>query len=291
MRSPDKTTNRKPSWLKVKAPLGQTYSEVKKMLGDLTLHTVCQEANCPNRLECWSKKTATFLILGERCTRACRFCNVSTGNASPLDPDEPAHVAEAVRRMGLKYAVVTSVTRDDLTDGGAAHFAETVRRIKTLCPDAGVEVLIPDFMGSKESLQMVVDSGPDVINHNLETVRSLTEEIRSGADYDRSLELIRRVRELSEDAIRSKSGIMAGLGETRDEIRECMEDLDSVGCQLLTIGQYLAPSDDHRPVEKYYTPDEFEEIRETALRYSFDAVLAGPLVRSSYHASELASAS
>lgn len=288
MRSPDKTTSRKPSWLKVKAPLGQTYSEVKKLLGDLTLHTVCQEANCPNRLECWSKRTATFLILGERCTRACRFCNVSTGNAAPLDPDEPAHVAEAVRRMELKYAVVTSVTRDDLPDGGASHFAETVRRIKSLCPDVGVEVLIPDFMGSEDSLRLVMDSKPDVINHNLETVRSLTEDIRSGADYDRSLEMIRRVRELSEGQIRSKSGIMLGLGETRDEIRECIEDLDSVGCQLLTIGQYLAPSDDHHPVEKYYTPGEFEEIREMALGFGFESVLAGPLVRSSYHASELA---
>jgi len=288
VQTPDRIPNRKPRWLKVKAPLGQTYAEVKKLLGDLTLHTVCQEANCPNRQECWANRTATFLILGDKCTRSCRFCNVGSGHPSPPDPNEPAHVAEAVKRMKLKYAVITSVTRDDLPDGGADHFSQTICAIREVCPDTGVEVLIPDFMGDTDSLKIVIDANPNVINHNLETVRSLTADIRSGADYDRSLAVLRNIRKLSGDNIRSKSGIMVGLGETMDEIRQCFIDLSSAGCQLLTVGQYLAPSDHHHPVIRYYTPDEFDQIRDMALEYNFNSVLAGPLVRSSYHANELA---
>ncbi|MFH1892329.1 MAG: lipoyl synthase [Candidatus Zixiibacteriota bacterium] len=276
---------RKPPWLKVKAPLCETYSEVKKILGGLSLHTVCQEANCPNRMECWSQKTATFLILGDVCTRGCSFCDVSRGKPGEVDRGEPGRVAEAVDRMELEYVVVTSVTRDDLPDGGASIFADTVRALKDIRQSIGVEVLIPDFRGSKESLMEVIESAPDVINHNLETTRRLTPVIRKGADYDRSLELLRRVSEWGGN-IRSKSGLMLGLGETTDELKRTFADLAEASCELLTIGQYLSPSERHHPVERFYTPEEFDGLRESALTFGFSSVLAGPLIRSSYHARE-----
>ena len=278
-------TRRKPDWLKVKAPLGETYSEIKKLLGDLHLHSVCEEANCPNRYECWSNKTATFMILGDRCTRSCKFCNVTSGDPRNPDENEPRQVAQAVSKMGLKYAVITSVTRDDLPDGGASVFAETISAVRQANPGIGIEVLIPDFGGDPESLATVLDASPDVLNHNVETTRRLTPVVRSGADYDRSLELLRRVAESGRD-IRTKSGLMVGLGETLGELKQTFEDLAGVSCQLLTIGQYLAPSDEHYPVERYYRPVEFEELKEIALGCGFDSVLSGPLVRSSYHARE-----
>lgn len=276
---------RKPAWLKIKTPLGETYSEVKKILGGLSLHTVCQEANCPNRMECWSQKTATFLILGDICTRGCSFCDVSRGKPGDVDRGEPERVAQAASRMGLEYAVITSVTRDDLPDGGASIFSETVRLLRNARKGIGVEVLIPDFRGSAESLKQVIKSAPDVINHNLETTRRLTPIIRKGADYDRSLELLRRVSKWGGE-IRSKSGLMVGLGESADELKQSFADLVEARCELLTIGQYLAPSGQHHPVERFYTPEEFDKLRDLALTFGFSSVLAGPLVRSSYHARE-----
>jgi lipoic acid synthetase len=275
--------HRKPGWLKVKAPLGETYAEVRKILGELSLHTVCQEANCPNRLECWANKTATFLILGDVCTRGCRFCNVRRSVPIELDDTEPERIAAAVSRMNLSYVVITSVTRDDLSDGGASVFAESIRRIREMCHNVSIEVLIPDFHGSVQALDLVLDAVPNVVNHNLETTRRLTPVVRRGADYDRSLKLIERVAE-SARGIKSKSGLMVGLGEDRRELRRTFSDLSEVSCELLTIGQYLPPSDRHYPLQKYYTPEEFSELRAIAEEYGFESVLAGPLVRSSYHA-------
>lgn len=279
-------TARKPSWLKVKTPLGEAYSEIRKLIGNLHLHTVCQEANCPNRFECWSHRTATFMILGDRCTRSCKFCDVRHGEPKPIDPDEPMHVAEAANVMGLEYVVVTSVTRDDLSDGGAAAFAETIRTVKRMNAGVQVEVLVPDFGGDTESLAIVLEAGPDVLNHNIETTQRLTPLIRSGADYGRSLALLQRAAR--HDGIRTKSGLMVGLGESMDDLRQTFDDLSRVSCELLTLGQYLAPSDSHYPVARYCTPEEFDELREIALEYGFKSVLAGPLVRSSYHAHEQA---
>lgn len=253
------------------------------MLGELSLHTVCQEANCPNRMECWAEKTATFMILGDLCTRGCKFCNIATGKPGVVDSEEPQRVADAVQKMGIKYAVITSVTRDDLPDGGASLFADTVRALRDRIDDIGIEILIPDFGGSEDSLLKVIDSKPDVINHNIETVRRLTPSIRSGADYDRSLQLLKRVSE-NIAGIKSKSGIMLGLGEKDSEIEQAFSDLASVSCRFLTIGQYLSPSDKHHPVERYYSPDEFLKLREVALSYGFESVMSGPLVRSSYRA-------
>ena len=276
---------RKPAWLKVKAPLGKTYAEVRKLLGGLDLHTVCQEANCPNRFECWSQKTSTFMILGDHCTRNCRFCNVSHGKPSAPDLNEPEHVATAVSRLGLKYAVITSVTRDDLPDGGASMFAATIHAIRQKTPDVGIEVLIPDFHGSADNLQVVLDAAPDVINHNIETTRRVTPIVRRGANYDRSLELLARVAE-SGLGITTKSGVIVGMGESIAGLQETFEDLAHVSCQLLTIGQYLAPSEKHHPIEKYYRPEEFDELKDIALDCGIESVIAGPLVRSSYHARE-----
>jgi lipoic acid synthetase len=278
------TIERKPIWLKARAPLGETYAEVKKVVTENALHTVCQEANCPNRLECWSQRTATFLILGSLCTRGCTFCNIARGKPGKLvDDAEPERVADAVMKMNLRYAVVTSVTRDDLADGGARIFAETVRAIRRKDPSIGIEVLIPDFRGNEQSLDAVIESGPDVINHNIETVRRLSPIVRKGANYDRTLELLRRVAERA-GCIATKSGIIVGLGETVEELRQTFGDLAASSCQLLTIGQYLSPSGRHQKVEKYYTPDEFKMLRDFAMSCGFKSVLAGPLVRSSYHA-------
>ena len=249
------------------------------------LHTVCQEAKCPNIWECYSHRTATFLIMGERCTRNCRFCSVAAGPPGPLDPQEPARVAEAVERMGLKYVVVTSVTRDDLPDGGAGHFAATIHEIRRRVPGAEIEVLIPDFQGDPAALETVLRARPDVLNHNIETVPRLYPRVRPQADYRRSLELLRRAGEIA-PGIPTKSGLMLGLGERPEEIRQTLQDLRAVGGRILTLGQYLQPSPEHLPVEAYVPPDDFENWRTVALEMGFSEVASGPFVRSSYHAKE-----
>lgn len=274
---------RKPDWLKRRLPTGETFNEVRELIEAGKLHTVCQEAKCPNIWECYSHRTATFLILGERCTRNCRFCSVAAGLPEPLDLDEPGRVAEAVERMGLKYAVVTSVTRDDLPDGGAAHFAATIREIRRRVPEAEIEVLIPDFQGDRAALETVLRARPDVLNHNIETVPRLYSRVRPQADYRRSLELLRRAGE-SAPLIPTKSGLMLGLGERPEEIRQTLQDLREVGCRILTLGQYLQPSPAHLPVETYVPPEDFENWRKTALDLGFSEVASAPFVRSSYHA-------
>jgi lipoic acid synthetase len=277
---------RKPQWLRRKLPTGPEYERVRSLLKDVALHTVCQEAKCPNQWECFSCKTATFLIMGPRCTRNCRFCAVEHGPLSPPDPGEPARVVEAASMLGLRYVVVTSVTRDDLEDGGASFFSETIRQIRDKIPDAQIEVLIPDFQGQGEALRKVVEARPDVLNHNIETVPRLYTSVRPGADYQRSLDLLRQVRDY-DPSLLTKSGLMLGLGETSEEIRETLQDLLDVGCSLLTLGQYLQPSAEHLPVERFVPPEEFEKWRETALEMGFAQVASGPFVRSSYHAGSL----
>jgi lipoyl synthase len=276
---------RKPDWLKRRLPTGETFNEVRELIEAGKLHTVCQEAKCPNIWECYSHRTATFLIMGERCTRNCRFCSVAPGLPEPLEPNEPSRVAEAVERMSLKYAVVTSVTRDDLTDGGAAHFAATIREIRRRVPGAEIEVLIPDFQGDRAALETVLDARPDVLNHNIETVPRLYSRVRPQADYRRSLELLRRAAEF-EPTIPAKSGLMLGLGERPEEIRQTLQDLRAAGCRILTLGQYLRPSPEHLPVEAYVPPEEFENWRKAALDMEFSEVASAPFVRSSYHAQE-----
>jgi len=276
---------KRPDWLKVETFWGERYRLTKSLLSQRGLHTVCQEANCPNRSHCFDNGTATFLILGDVCTRGCGFCNVKRCVPLPVDEDEPTKIAEAVRMMELEYAVVTSVTRDDLEDGGAFIFARTIKEIKHLMPDCQVEVLIPDFAGSTQSLKMVLKAKPDVLNHNLETVKRLYPTVRKGADYQRSLDLLSSVRKIDKNVI-TKSGIMVGLGESKEEIIELMEDLRRVECNLLTIGQYLSPSGNHLPISKFYHPDEFSEFKEIGERMGTDHVESGPLVRSSYHAKE-----
>ncbi|CAB5156681.1 Lipoyl synthase (EC [Olavius algarvensis associated proteobacterium Delta 3] len=277
---------KKPKWIRRKLPSGPEYEAIRSMLRDGKLHTVCQEAQCPNIWECFSCGTATFLILGSRCTRNCRFCAVEQGPLGPPDPEEPGRVAEAAEKMGLQYIVVTSVTRDDLPDGGATQFAESIREIRKRIPDARVEVLIPDFQGDPEALKIVLNAGPDVFNHNMETVSRLYGTVRPQADYRRSLDLLQRSLELA-PAIPTKSGIMLGLGEQKDEIREVLSDLRTAGCRMLTLGQYLQPSRDHLPVERYVEPEEFDQWREETLNMGFTEVSSGPLVRSSYHAQDL----
>ena len=276
---------RLPEWFKVKMPGGPNYLRLQDMLRSEQLHTVCEEAHCPNIGECWERGTATFMILGDICTRACAYCAVTTGTPVGLDLEEPIRLAETVERMGLNYAVITSVNRDDLPDGGAFIFAQCVRQIRKRMPNCRVELLIPDFEGNWDALEAVMDSEPDTLNHNIETVRRVFSRVRPRGDYDQSLELLRRTREINSDSV-TKSGMMVGLGETWDEIVETMEDLRSVDCNLLTIGQYLRPSSKHAPLVKWYTPSEFEELRETGENLGFDHVASGPLVRSSYHADE-----
>lgn len=271
-----------PPWIRVRLAQGPNYQEVKGLLAGLGLHTVCQEAHCPNMGECFESRTATFLILGPVCTRNCRFCAVDGGQPLPLDPLEPRRVAEAVRILGLRYAVVTSVTRDDLPDGGAAQFARTIRAIRQECPGCGVEVLIPDFQGSAEALGAVLEAGPDVLNHNVETVSRLYPLVRPQANYGRSLGLLKRAREIGNGL--TKSGLMVGLGETWEEVLAVIADLREAGCDLLTIGQYLRPSPQHLPIHRYYTPEEFERLAEEGRALGFRHVEAAPLVRSSYHA-------
>lgn len=273
---------RKPEWLKKRVdPVAE--AQMEALLRSLSLHTVCEGANCPNRSECFKSKTATFMILGDVCTRNCRFCVVAKGAPQPLDPEEPQRVALAAEKLGLRHIVVTSVTRDDLPDGGAAHFARTVEALQTQLPQSTIEVLIPDFQGSESALQTVIASRPDIINHNVETVPSLYPIVRPQAVYLRSLELLRRVKQAG---LCSKTGLMVGLGETRDEVLALMDDLVAVGCDMLTIGQYLQPSKQHLPVAEYITPQQFDEYKAIALDKGFKYVASGPFVRSSYHAAE-----
>ncbi len=272
----------RPAWIRAKAPQGPAYERILRLVRGLALHTVCEEAHCPNLGECWSRGTATFMILGDVCTRACGFCAVRTGlPGRPPDDDEPRRVADAVARMGLRYAVVTSVNRDDQPDGGAAVFAATIREIRARVPGCGVEVLIPDFKGRWDALQVVVDARPDVLNHNVETVPRLYRSARAGASFPRSLELLRRSRDAG---LLTKSGIMLGLGEERAEVEDTIRAIHASGTEILTVGQYLRPSPQHLPVRRYFAPAEFEELRAFALGLGFAHVESGPLVRSSYHA-------
>ncbi|MFC1515224.1 lipoyl synthase [Thermodesulfobacteriota bacterium] len=273
-------------WLKQRLTPGSAHQDVKNLLNRHRLHTVCQEAQCPNLWECFSKKTATFMIMGSRCTRNCGFCAVSPGPSDPPDPDEPNRVAEAVHSLRLNYAVITSVTRDDLSDGGASLFARTVTAIRQKSPDVRVEVLIPDFQGSKTALKKVVDSRPDVLNHNVETVPRLYDTVRPEAVYRRSIDLMEQARALNPN-IPTKSGIMLGLGEYSEEIHQTLLDLFGAGCRLLTLGQYLQPSGAHLSVVKYIPPEEFDQWREIALEMGFTKVASGPFVRSSYQARKL----
>ncbi|MFZ0613759.1 MAG: lipoyl synthase [Desulfobacterales bacterium] len=277
---------KKPPWLTRRLPSGPEYEKIRGLMNQGRLHTVCQEAKCPNIWECFSNRTATFLILGDRCTRNCRFCAVAHLPVEPPDEDEPQRVAEAVAEMGLGYVVVTSVTRDDLPDGGAGHFAATIRAIRRRVPEAGIEVLIPDLKGDDDALRSVLDARPHVLNHNIETVARLYADVRPGAVYSRSLALLGRARELAA-SVATKSGLMLGFGETDPEIRQTLRDLLDVGCRLLTLGQYLQPSRDHLPVVRYVPPAEFDQWKQSALQMGFNEVASGPFVRSSYHAQEL----
>ena len=276
---------RHPEWLRVSIAGGENYVKVKTILGKAKLHTICEEAKCPNVAECFGNGTATFLILGDTCTRNCSYCNVKHGKPLPLNPLEPMEVAESVKTLGLKYAVITSVTRDDLPDGGASVFHETVMEIKRLNKGCGVEVLIPDFQGKKESLKKIVDAKPDVINHNIEVVKELFPKIRPQGDYRRSLSVLKTVKDMDGRAI-TKSGFMVGLGETDEQILNTLQDLRENNVDILTIGQYLQPSREHVEVKKYYTPEEFNGFKEAALEMGFKYVESGPLVRSSYHAEQ-----
>ena len=259
----------KPSWLRRKLPSGPQYEQIRSMIGKGQLHTVCQEANCPNQFECFSARTATFLILGATCTRNCRFCNIEDGRPGPVDADEPRRVADAANRMNLQYVVVTSVTRDDLEDGGAGHFAATIGALREKIPGVQVEVLIPDFQGARSSLETVLAARPDVLNHNMETVRRLYPDVRPQADYDRSLALLSHVKRI-DPAIPAKSGIMLGLGETEAEVRQTIADVYRTGCRMLTIGQYLQPTPRHLPVVDFIPPEEFERWRQFALKTGFE---------------------
>ncbi|WP_020589041.1 lipoyl synthase [Desulfobacter curvatus] len=276
----------KPRWLKKRMPKGGDCQRVTRLLSEAGLHTVCQEAACPNMFECFSKNTATFMILGSNCTRNCRFCNVTSNPPTQVDQDEPQRVADTVLKLKLSYVVVTSVTRDDLPDGGASHFARVIRAIKKAGPGIRVEVLIPDFQGDIEALETVAKAEPDVINHNIETVKGLYTRVRPQARYQRSLDLIRNVTKLF-PGLPTKSGIMVGLGETIEELGTTFQDLYDHGCNILTVGQYLQPTRDHLPVEKFYTPEEFEHLDRMARDIGFEQVAAGPFVRSSYRAREL----
>ncbi|NWG45237.1 MAG: lipoyl synthase [Alphaproteobacteria bacterium] len=282
---PEGPVLRKPEWIRVRAPGGQTYAETRALLREQGLVTVCEEAACPNVGECWSKKHATMMIMGEVCTRACAFCNVRTGLPGPLDPDEPVRVAEAVARLGLSHVVITSVDRDDLEDGGAAHFAAVIRAIKTRSPGTTIEILTPDFLRRPHALPLVLEAGPDVFNHNLETVPRLYLAVRPGARYYHSLRLLERAKELAPGQI-TKSGLMVGLGEDRTEIMQVMDDMRTAGVDFLTIGQYLQPTRRHHPVARYVTPDEFRAYESLARAKGFLMVSASPLTRSSYHAAE-----
>jgi len=279
----------KPAWLKAKAPVGENFHNLKKLARGLGLHTVCESAQCPNIGECWNHRTATFMLLGDICTRRCGFCAVPKGKPGPIDGDEPRRVAEAVAKLGLKHAVVTSVNRDDDNVGGARIFAETIRQVRELSPECRIEVLIPDFQGLDEALKIVLDARPDVLNHNTETVPRLYRVVRSGARYERTLRLLENAKKFSPGMV-TKSGVMVGLGETITELVEVFRDLGERGVDILTVGQYLRPSRDHLPIARFYTPAEFQYLKSEALRFGFRHVESGPLVRSSYHAHEQAEA-
>ena len=283
------TVSRKPPWLKVKAPGGPNYAELKRLMRDLDLHTVCEEARCPNVGECWEHRTATFMILGDVCTRNCAYCAVAHGTPAPYDPDEPRRLATAVARMGLRHVVITSVDRDDLPNAGAEAFAGCVREIRARLPDASIELLIPDFKGMDRALEIVVKAKPDILNHNLETIERLYRIARPGGRYPRALRLLARAKEM-EPTLVTKSGIICGMGEEWDELLVAMRDLVQRGVDILTLGQYLRPTASHLPVSRYYTPDEFVELKRHGLDMGFQHVESGPLVRSSYHAWDQAKA-
>ena len=280
---------RLPEWLKVPMPGGGNFLKLRALLREGDLHTVCEEAHCPNIGDCWQRLTATFMILGDTCTWRCHYCAVKTGRPQGLDLEEPERLARTVERLGLRYCVITSVTREDLPDGGAGIFAECIRRINRYVPDCKVEVLIPDFKGDDAALEMALEAGPNVLNHNIETVRRVFRRVRPKGDYDRSLRLLKRAGEIAPH-IPTKSGMMVGLGETWEELLETMEELRGVGCQLLTVGQYLRPSAIHFPLQKFYHPDEFAVLQQEGMKRGFRHVASGPLVRSSYHADEQAAA-
>nr|MBI3613782.1 lipoyl synthase [Nitrospirota bacterium] len=280
---PSQERQRLPPWFKVRLSQGPDYREIRQTMDRLGLHTICEEARCPNVWECWNNRTATFLILGDICTRRCHYCAVTTGRPLELDREEPLRVAEAVQALGLRHAVITSVNRDELPDGGAGIFAETIRHIRRLIPSCTVEVLIPDFEGNEEALASVVAERPDILNHNIETVSRLFPSIRPQGKYARSIELLDRAKRLG---ARTKSGLIVGMGETTEEVREVMQDLRTAQCDILTIGQYLQPSKEHLPVARFYHPDEFAAFKTEGLALGFSHVESGPLVRSSYHAEQ-----
>lgn len=272
---------RLPAWFKVNAQTGPDYLEIKQTMDRLQLHTICEEARCPNRWECWNARTATFLILGDICTRRCHYCSVETGRPPAIDRSEPRRVAEAVQALGLRHAVITSVNRDELPDGGATVFADTIRQTRTLSPDCTIEVLIPDFEGNAAALATVCAEQPEILNHNIETVPRLFPSLRPQGKYHRSIELLGRAKQ---QGMTTKSGLILGMGETLDEAREVMRDLRAVDCDIITIGQYLQPTRDHLPVARYYDPGEFAQLKEEGMTMGFAHVESGPLVRSSYHA-------
>jgi len=273
--------NKKPDWLRVKLPTGENYLHVRKLVSTHKLHTICESGNCPNMGECWGAGTATFMILGNICTRSCGFCSVATGRPKPVDLEEPERVANSVKLMNVKHCVITSVDRDDLKDGGSVIWVETINAIRKASPETKFETLIPDFQGKWENLQRVIDAHPDILSHNLETVRRLTKQVRIQAKYDRSLEVLKKSKEAG---LKTKSGIMLGLGETETEVYEAMDDLRRVGCDVLTLGQYLQPTKQHLPVVEFIHPDLFAKYKEAGLQKGFRFVESGPLVRSSYHA-------
>jgi len=277
---------RLPEWLRIKLPTTASFARTRALLDELNLHTVCESAKCPNHWECWQRGTATFMIGGDRCTRACGFCAVSTLKPLALDSDEPMRVAEATRRMALRHVVITAVARDDVADGGAQHFRRTIEAVRELNPGIVIEVLTPDFLDKDASIEMVLAARPQIFNHNLETVRRLTPEVRHRATYDRSLGVLRKVKEREGSAVYTKSGIMLGLGERHDEVLQALEDLRAVGCDLLTLGQYLQPTLKHLPVVEFITPEHFDELAGAARKMGFVHVASGPLVRSSYHADD-----
>ena len=284
-RASDERTGRLPSWFKVKIRQGPDYQDIRRTMDRLGLHTICEEARCPNVWECWNARTATFLILGDICTRRCHYCAVTTGRPLALDREEPFRVAQAVQALGLRHVVITSVNRDELEDGGAEVFAETIRQIRQSISTCTIEVLIPDFEGNNVSLHAIVKEMPEIVNHNIETVRRLFPSIRPQGKYDRSIELLDRAKRLG---ARTKSGLIVGMGETLEEARDVMRDLRAAGCDIMTIGQYLQPTKHHLPVNRFYHPDEFAALKEEGLAMGFQHVESGPLVRSSYHAAQQA---
>ena len=277
---------RLPEWLLIKLPTSDSFAQTRNLLGELKLHTVCESAQCPNHWECWAKGTATFMIAGDRCTRACGFCAVSTAKPFALEADEPLRVAEATRRMKLKHVVITAVARDDIADGGAEHFRQTIEAVRKLNPQTVIEVLVPDFQDHDESIEMVLAANPDIFNHNLETVRRLTPEVRHRATYDRSLSVLKKVKARRGKTIFTKSGMMLGLGEREEEVLTAMQDLRAAGCDILTLGQYLQPNLKLLPVKEFVSPEKFAEYKLRAEKMGFVHVASGPMVRSSYHADE-----